>query len=198
MDLDYGDGVSRSGHGRDRLFWQSDSGFVDLSAVSGLDHPGDGRAAARLDFDLDGLPDLAVTYANAPRLRLYRNQVPRHGGFVAVRLVGSAVAGEPSRGRTARDACGTRIRLRAGDLVVARERRCGDGFAAQHSATLLLGLGEAEQARDLEILWPSGQSQQLGEVAAGQLVVAHEGGEFEVRPYGAPPEERSPGPPEAP
>jgi len=70
------DGVSQSGRERNHLFAQTptpagDAVFRDLSGISGLDHPGDGRAFAWLDFDRDGWLDIVAVNANAPVHRHY-------------------------------------------------------------------------------------------------------------------------------
>ena len=46
--------------------------FANISAVSGLDYPDDGRAVALVDWDQDGDLDMWISNRNAPRLRLMR------------------------------------------------------------------------------------------------------------------------------
>ena len=46
--------------------------FANVSAVTGLDLPDDGRAVAVVDWDHDGDLDLWISNRNAPRLRLLR------------------------------------------------------------------------------------------------------------------------------
>ncbi len=60
--------------------------FANISAVSGLDYPDDGRAVALVDWDHDGHLDMWISNRNAPRLRLMRNEVPRGNHFLALRL----------------------------------------------------------------------------------------------------------------
>ena len=48
-------------------------GLVDAAPLLGLDDPGDGRAAARIDIDFDGDDDLVLSQRTAPRLRIMRN-----------------------------------------------------------------------------------------------------------------------------
>ncbi|MEE8046941.1 MAG: ASPIC/UnbV domain-containing protein, partial [Dehalococcoidia bacterium] len=67
------------------------------------------------------------------------------------------------------------------------------GLAAQNSATMLVGIGDAERAKRLEIRWPSGRSYDTTAVPAGTLVTAYEdpsasptGAPFVLTPYGVP------------
>ena len=74
-----GGGRSFSGRERNCCFLNTGYGqsagnrFADISALSGLDFPDDGRAVALVDWDQDGDVDLWVSNRNAPRLRLLRN-----------------------------------------------------------------------------------------------------------------------------
>ena len=47
--------------------------FADVSSISGLDFPDDGRAVALVDWDHDGDLDLWISNRSSPRLRLMRN-----------------------------------------------------------------------------------------------------------------------------
>ncbi len=156
---------SFSGHERNRLFVNhAGVGYEDISGLSGLDNIADGRAWAKWDFDRDGWTDVALCNANYPLLNLYRNlqgeqiarDKPHH--FVALRLVGGNAQSSAVAGLSSRDAVGARVELRAGDLHITSHRQCGEGFAAQNSATLLLGLGRHQQIDEVTIHWPSGKT----------------------------------------
>ena len=60
---------------------------------------------------------------------------------------------------------------------ILREFRCGEGFAAQNSDTMLVGIGSAEFVKQVDVRWPSGQQQQTGPISKGQLLNIHEGQE---------------------
>ncbi|MDE2810606.1 MAG: ASPIC/UnbV domain-containing protein, partial [Gemmatimonadota bacterium] len=71
-----------------------------------------------------------------------------------------------------------------------REHRAGEGFSAQNSATLIVGLGAYQRVDAVHVRWPSGRVQQVAEVAAGMLVTVYEnprnsptGVAFVVVPY---------------
>ncbi|MDC3307466.1 hypothetical protein OAV47_01405 [bacterium] len=77
-------GVSWSGHERNVAWLNSERGeFVDVSAVSGLDHAEDGRVALRCDWDGDGDLDLWLRFRSGPTLRYLENQADpeRHLAF---------------------------------------------------------------------------------------------------------------------
>lgn len=68
-------GVSWSGHERNVAWLQSERGeFVDVSAISGLDHVDDGRVALRCDWDGDGDLDLWLRFRSGSTLRFLENQ----------------------------------------------------------------------------------------------------------------------------
>ncbi|HIF06718.1 MAG TPA: redoxin domain-containing protein [Gemmatimonadetes bacterium] len=192
-------GASFSGHERNHLFLNQDRvDYVEVSGVSGLDHLGDSRAFAVLDYDRDGWHDIAMVNANAPLFTLYRNQMGERegarGGMVAVRFEGGNRSSAVSDRWSARDGYGAHLLLEIGGRTLLREHRAGEGLAAQNSATLRVGIGEAERADQLEIRWPSGRSSDTTAVPVGTLVTAYEnpsdsptGTSFVFTPYGVPP-----------
>lgn len=172
-------GASLSGHERNRLFISSEGKqFTDVSGVSGLDDPGDGRAFAVLDYDRDGWPDVATVNANAPWLQLFRNEIESVSGdggrMVALRFVGGNDTDRPSASWSARDGFGATVTLDVGGRRILREHRAGEGMAAQNSATLIVGLGETEQARALSVRWPSGRRHTTDHADAGTLLTVYE------------------------
>ncbi len=169
--------ASFSGHERNRLFLSTlGQRFTDASALSGLDHPGDSRAVALLDFDRDGWLDVAMVNANAPLFQLFRNRIGQVASsrMLALRFAGSNRAATANPGRSPRDGYGATVTLDLGDLQLLREHRAGEGFAAQNSSTLVIGLGERPEVRALTVRWPSGRAHETRDVAAGTLVTAWE------------------------
>lgn len=171
-------GASISGHERNRLFWNDGRGkFVDVSAVSGLDSPADGRSVARLDFNRDGREDLVVANANEPRTQLFANhtaKVAGEGRFLAVRLQGANRNAAANQNASNRDALGARIVVDTGDALLVRERFAGSGLAAQNSATILIGVGAVDVVPDLTVRWPTGLGQSIENVETGQLLTVYE------------------------
>ena len=188
---------SHSGNERNHLFLNQDGRqFLDAGGLSGLDDPGDGRSFAIFDFDRDGWQDFVTASINRPTVRLYRNRIGNSeaarqaGHMIAFRFVGGNDRAEPSETLGPRDGYGARVRLLAGDLRLVREHRCGEGLAAQNSATLLVGLGANERAEGVVVEWPSGHVQELGDLPAGHEVTVYEepadsrdGRGFEIEPY---------------
>ena len=86
--------MSFSGKERNKLFLsQQAEQFLDLSALSGLDSPADGRVLSLCDFDRDGWQDMIVANANAPLLNIYRNDIggsalqpAQNGRMIALRF----------------------------------------------------------------------------------------------------------------
>ena len=74
-------GASFSGGERNRLFRNVDgSRFADVSGVSGVDHVGDSRSVAVLDFDRDGWQDMLVVNVSSPQLLIYHNEIGTRAG----------------------------------------------------------------------------------------------------------------------
>ncbi|MCH8047253.1 MAG: ASPIC/UnbV domain-containing protein [Planctomycetes bacterium] len=176
---------SHSGHERNRFFLnQRGQRFDDLSIISGLDTAGDSRSLVLWDFDHDGRQDIAVVNADRPLLNLYHNQigVPMDGNdesksdhrFIAVRFVGGNGQSKPSSEWACRDGYGTQVTVELDGMKLLREHRCGEGFAAQNSATMLIGIGDDSAARVVTVRWPSGKTMRTENVPSGTLLVAYE------------------------
>ncbi|MDE0074020.1 MAG: ASPIC/UnbV domain-containing protein [Gammaproteobacteria bacterium] len=181
-------GASFSGHERNHVFLnRNGDDYVEVSGISGLDHPGDSRAFAVLDFDRDGWQDLAVVNANAPLFQLFRNRMGERGDagrMVAIRFEGGNRFAFPASEWSSRDAYGARVILEVEGRELLREHRAGEGLAAQNSATLHVGIGDAEEVTRLEVRWPSGRRSDATAVPAGTLVTAYE--DPSASPTGAP------------
>ena len=170
-----------SGSERNRLFLNEDMGssFAEASAISGFDHPADGRALGVLDFDRDGFLDLAVVNANAPLLQLFHNNagqlVPRSTArFLAVRLRGGNSTASSDQLWSTRDGVGAVVEVQAGGRTFVREQRYGEGFASQNSRTLLIGLGDVERIDEVTVTWPGGTTQQLADPPLDRMVTFFE------------------------
>jgi hypothetical protein len=171
---------SFSGYERNHLFVnEGGKSFVDLSAVSGLDSPCDSRSFAVLDYDRDGWPDIALVNANAPLFELFRNEfgdstIAADREVLAVTFVGGNQTAQAAPGRSCRDGYGAVVTVELDDKRLIREYRCGEGFAAQNSSTLLIGIGDHPSASRVTVRWPSGKTSQVDIVAAGTLLTVYE------------------------
>lgn len=148
-------GSSFSGRERHCGFLNLRNGrFADISPVSGLDFPDDGRAVARVDWDQDGDLDFWLVNRSGPQVRFMRNGVPQENNFLAVRL----------QGRTCnRDAIGARVEVYVQGAVTPQIQTlaAGDGFLSQSSKALHFGLGQAKAIDRLVVRWPGGDAQTL-------------------------------------
>ena len=172
-------GSSLSGKERNRLFWNRGGvEFEDLSGLTGLDSPADGRAVSALDFDRDGWVDFAVVSANSPLLQLFRNRIceafdVQHKAL-ALRLVGANRSSESKAGVSNRDGYGAIVSVHAGDRVWTREVRTSGGLYSAHDPRLHFGLGDVERVDRVEIRWPSGVVQTLRDLPTNQTLTVEE------------------------
>ncbi|MEZ5329961.1 MAG: ASPIC/UnbV domain-containing protein [Verrucomicrobiales bacterium] len=137
--------------------------FANISAVSGLDWPDDGRSAATVDWDRDGDLDICVANRTGPQLRILQNDFPGRGGHLTVSLVGDTCN---------RDAIGARLELFVDgeDLPMIRSLRAGDGFLSQSSKSIHFGLGQANAIDRLVVHWPGpgGSAQTIQDLEIGE------------------------------
>ena len=144
-------GFSFSGRERHCCYLNlGERGFANVSAVTGLDVPDDGRAMGCTDWDLDGDLDFWVANRSGPQLRFFRNDVPTDYHYLAIRLVGS---------QCNRDAIGARVELELKDATKTRlvkTLRAGDGYLAQSSKWIHFGLGPSTAIERLIVRWPGG------------------------------------------
>ena len=173
---------SFSGHERNRLFINhGGKAFSDLSTLSGLDADRDGRTFVTWDYDRDGRQDIALVNANAPLLNLFRNEISSSrkadgNRMIALRFVGANHTDQPAGDASCRDGYGAVAQLALGDMALKREHRCGEGYAAQNSRTMIIGIGRHQRAQRVSVRWPSGKTTQVENVAAGTLLTCYEDG----------------------
>ena len=156
-------------------------GLVDAAPLLGLDDPGDGRAAARIDIDFDGDDDLVLSQRTAPRLRIMRNGLADGSQGVAVQLEGT---------RSNREAVGATVYASLVEAVEgsarrvhARSRSAGTGYLAQSSSWLRFHFGARGGARRtprvrLKVRWPGPgepRVEDFGEVRMGRSFLLREG-----------------------
>ena len=128
-------GVSWSGHERNVAWLQGGGGgFVDASAVCGLDQVADGRVALACDWDGDGDQDVWLRSRSGATLRYLENQAnpARHLVF------------EPGR-----PGASVTVELRRGEVRerVLLQTRSADGYLAGTRPRVTLALREGEEAR---------------------------------------------------
>ncbi len=181
-----------SGSERNRLFLnRAGKQFLNVSGLSGVDSPADGRVAVWFDYDRDGRQDLAVINSSSPLLQLYRNQIgPRDAesthGFIVVRFVGGNRTTKPSEQFSNRNGLGAKVRVKLDSQSLLREHLPSQGLAGQNSSVMLIGIGQHKTVERLDITWPSGRTQSANGIAAGTAVTVFENADD--RPTDANPE----------
>jgi len=155
-------GFSFSGYERDLLVLNREGGnFLDISGVSGVDSISDGRGSSFADLDNDGDLDIFLTTAQGEAHYLFRNNIGNGNAWLRVELEGAGAG---------RDAYGAIARVKTADGVQAKLKAGGSGFLSQHDGRLLFGLGSADEAEWIEVVWPGGETQRVGRVAARSAI----------------------------
>lgn len=125
-----------------------------------------GRAAARLDWNLDGRPDLVVGRLDAPYFVLTNQSAESNCRFLRLTLVATS---------TARDAIGTTVAAAVGDSTQTHQLTAGDGYQCSNERQILIGGGSADQIDHLSITWPSGRQQTFDNISIPQSAILIEG-----------------------
>lgn len=162
-------GYSFNGHERDTVFLnEGGASFLEVSGITGLDSPSDGRAAVLADLDNDGDLDVFLTTHEGPAHLLFRNDAGDGSAFLRFALLGGP--------RSGTDAFGAVVRLRVGARVLTQAKLGGSGFLSQHDPRLLFGLGEARAAESVEVAWPDGAVEKFtGDLTAGRSLLLRQG-----------------------
>jgi hypothetical protein len=74
-----------------------------------------------------------------------------------------------------RAAIGARLTIHVGKLVQFNEIRGGGSYLSQNDLRLHFGLGTSSKIDGVEISWPSGLTERLGDLAADQIYTVEEG-----------------------
>jgi enediyne biosynthesis protein E4 len=151
-----------------QLFLNNGKGnFHDVSDQIGPDfkQPRVGRGIAYADFDRDGDLDLLITTNNGPAV-LFRNDQTAGNQSIRFRLIGT---------RSNRDAIGASLRIFHGDSSQSRLVKSGSSYLSQSELPVTFGLGKHDQVDRLLIQWPSGQSEEYKNLAAGKAYDCLEG-----------------------
>ena len=142
--------------------------FENVTAELGaaLQQPVVGRGAANGDFDNDGDLDVLVNTNNG-RAVLYRNDGGNRNRFIRVKTIGT---------QSNRDGIGARVAVTLpGGRTSWRLVHTGSSYGSQSDIALTFGLGPHHKAESIEVVWPSGQIDRIGEVVANQVVFVKEG-----------------------
>ena len=146
--------------------------FKDVTAQCGpgVLTPHSSRGCAFGDFDNDGDLDVLIMNMNEPP-SLLRNEYINSTGrgannWIKLKLVGT---------KSNRSAIGARVRLKAGGHLQAQELSSQSSYYSCNDPRLHFGIGASTKADQIEIRWPSGQTEIIKDLAANQIVTIKEG-----------------------
>jgi hypothetical protein len=123
------------------------------------------RGVAFVDLDNDGFVDVVVGNNGDAPLVLH-NSGGNGNHFLNFRLVGT---------QSNRDAMGARVRVVAGGLSQIREISGGGSYLSQSDLRANFGMGKADRAETVEVIWPGGRKQVFRDVEADKFYVIEEG-----------------------
>jgi hypothetical protein len=118
------------------------------------------RGSAVADFNGDGKLDLVVTALSAPA-EIWINDSPGKNHWIDLALEGT---------RSNRDGIGARIKVTAGGKTQYNHMTSASSYASSSLVPVHFGLGDAPEADEIEIRWPSGTVQTLKNVEADKVV----------------------------
>ena len=151
--------------------------FKDVSVLSGVQATGRRihRSAIFADYDNDGKVDIyvvnngEVAYDDAADRTgvLYHNESEsKPNNWLKVRLEGT---------KSNRDAYGAKVKVTSGDLVQVQPLISGPGYFSAHAKELYFGLGQNKRVDEIEVTWPSGETQVFKKIKPNQTVYIIEG-----------------------
>ena len=131
-----------------------------------LQRPIVARGAAYGDVDGDGDLDLLIAVNNGPAV-LLRNDGGNQNHYLRIRTVGTT---------SNRDGIGARVTVTVpGGKTAWRMVKTGSSYLSQSELPLTFGLGGATKVAKVEVVWPSGKTDQVADVAADRTIVIKEG-----------------------
>jgi enediyne biosynthesis protein E4 len=136
---------------------------VTDSAGAAFAKPRVARGAAYGDFNDDGAPDVLVATNGGPAVLFRNTGATNHS--LRIKLIGT---------RSNRDGIGADVRVSAGTDIQNKTLRSGSSYLSSSELVLTFGLGAHTQADAIEIRWPSGQVDQLKNVASDQVITIKE------------------------
>ncbi len=142
-----------------QLFWNTGEarGFELAEQVGDLSKPIVGRGIACSDIDADGDLDLVLTQIAGPPLLLRNDQTLNHH-WIAFSLKNRAPA----------TAFGARIEIDVAGQTRKRFLIPTRGYLSHSTNRISFGLGDANQIEGARVIWPDGESQELGPLTVDQ------------------------------
>lgn len=149
---------------------KKDLTFQDVSQNWGITTKTSSNGAVYADLDNDGDLDLIVNNINAKAeiLENRLSQSPNYTGksnHLKIRFKGLA---------NNKFGIGTRVEAYHHPSIIVQENFNSRGFQSSTAPEILLGLGEIKELDSLKIIWPSGKTQNLKNVAVNKTITVQE------------------------
>lgn len=158
-----------------QLFWRDDIGRweqwgrAELGDYFTRDHLG--RSLVIVDANRDGRCDVAISHLDDPAALLI-NETRDAGRSIGLQLIAID---------SPRDAIGARVTASVGARRFAAQLTAGDGYMSSNERRIHLGCGERKTAEEVTVVWPSGRTEAIGELASGHDYIVVEGSAEAVR-----------------
>jgi enediyne biosynthesis protein E4 len=121
------------------------------------------RGSAVADYDDDGFPDIAMLPSGGALVLLHNGG--NRNAWAGVRLEGT---------KSNREGIGARLTLVTDRGKQVREVKAGGSYLSTSDPRVLFGLGSAGRVERLEIVWPSGIRQTVGELPLRKYTLVRE------------------------
>lgn len=126
-----------------------------------------GRGMAKVDWNRDGLFEVAVSTMNSPA-QLVKNVSVDAGNYSTFRLVGT---------ESARIPIGATISVKSGNNVWKKQLTAGDGYQCSNERSIQFGLGNVDSIQQVSVQWPSGRVNTYDNVSINSVLTLVEGSE---------------------
>jgi len=146
---------------------ERDGKFREVAAESGaaLMTPRASRGVAFGDLDNDGFIDVVVNNLDG-KPTILKNDGGSRNNWVTIKLIG---------GGKNRDAIGARVKVVSGELTQWDEVHAGGGYLSADDPRLHYGLQRKTKVDLVEVHWPDGKLETVGNVPANNFLVIEEG-----------------------
>ncbi len=143
-----------------------DGTFTRVCCHSGAADVGSTLGVAYADYNQDGWVDFLIGSFNQG-YELYQNQALAgdENHWITFELRGG--------GPVNLDAVGTKIILTASGITQTQELQAGSSVSAGNELILHFGLGHAQRASEIKIIWPDGLTQNFENIPADRRVLLH-------------------------
>jgi hypothetical protein len=144
------------------LLQGTDGNFSEAGDVAGIATLARSRGAALVDFNRDGLLDLAVTNRKAD-IEVYQNTTSETGHWLSLK---------PQQSDINPDAIGGFVEVRNGTTTMTREITIGGGHAGGSLGPQHFGLGDIALV-EARVIWPDGSVGEWHDISADSAYILH-------------------------